>query len=557
MTTKPTARRFRIRPDEFPQPRAADDDAAVFDAPDDGFGTQPFPTARPVAPPEVPAGGATLSAPADIAEDAEAAAIRNEGLTGRQLRLARRVAQRHNLPATSDLDAVRLLRQRGIDPFQRGSVLELVLSGAPTPPADASRALTTTPHGNDGPQLPQTFRKPPPKLPGPDQRIEENHAADILKIQRDIARRRRRKSALLAVRLFLFVGLPTLLSGWYFYAVATPLYATKSEFVIQQAQNPAATAGGLGGLLQGSPLATSQDSIAVQGYLQSREAMQRLDADYGFRAHFAADRIDPVTRLEPDATSEDAYRTYQRNVLISYDPTEGLIKMEVIAADPETSAVFARALIGYAEGQVDQLTQRLRADQMQGARESFDEAEANMLAAQRRLVELQERSKVLSSEVEVSLITTQIGQLDTMLTQDRLSLQQMESNARPNTSRMEPLRRRIASMEAEVANLRAKLTEGSAAGRSLAQVQGDLLVAQADVQTRQLILAQAIQSMEAARTEANRQTRYRSLSVSPVPPDEPTYPRAFENTMVAMMIFAGIYLMLSMTVAILREQASA
>ena len=32
---------------------------------------------------------------------------------------------------------------------------------------------------------------------------------------------------------------------------------------------------------------------------------------------------------------------------------------------------------------------------------------------------------------------------------------------------------------------------------------------------------------------------------------------AFENTMVAMMIFAGIYLMISMTAAILREQVSA
>ena len=36
--------------------------------------------------------------------------IRKEGLTGRQLRMARRTAQRHDLPATSDFDAVRLLR---------------------------------------------------------------------------------------------------------------------------------------------------------------------------------------------------------------------------------------------------------------------------------------------------------------------------------------------------------------------------------------------------------------------------------------------------------------
>ena len=122
---------------------------------------------------------------------------------------------------------------------------------------------------------------------------------------------------------------------------------------------------------------------------------------------------------------------------------------------------------------------------------------------------------------------------------------------------MEPLRRRIGTLEAEISTLRSRLTQGVGGGKSLAQVQSELLVAQADVQTRQLLLSQSLQSMETARTDANRQVRYLSVSVSPVPPDEATYPRAFENTMVALLIFAGIYLMVSMTAAILREQVSA
>jgi capsular polysaccharide transport system permease protein len=180
-----------------------------------------------------------------------------------------------------------------------------------------------------------------------------------------------------------------------------------------------------------------------------------------------------------------------------------------------------------------------------------------MLEAQRKVVQLQEQFKVLSSEVEVTLITAQITQLETQLLQDRLSLQQMQSNATPNLARMEPLQRRITTLEAEIAALRGKLTEDDGSGLSLAQVQSELLVAQADVQTRQLMLAQAIQAMESARVEANRQVRYLSLSVSPTAPDEAAYPRAFENTLVALLIFTGIYLMLSMTVAILREQVSA
>ncbi|MFT4151203.1 MAG: capsule biosynthesis protein [Paracoccaceae bacterium] len=541
MTTKPTVDRFRLRrPDPAAAPAAAPPKAprpeqGLFlpDTTDDGFGDEPFPTARGSAAP-------ATEAPVEID------AIRREGLTGRQLRMARRVAQKHGLPATSDFDAVRLLRKAGIDPFAQSSVLDLVTAeGAP------SRALTTVP--GDGIALPQTIK--PAQLPSTERRAEESHIADILRIQQDIARRRRRKLALLGARLAFFVMLPTLLAGWYYYVVATPLYATKTEFVIQQADS--AKVAGLGGLFSGTQFATSQDSIAVQGYMQSREAMSRLDADQNFRAHFSADTVDPIQRLDPHATLEQAYRTYQRNVKIAYDPSDGVIKMEVIAPDPATSVAFSQALIGYAEEQVDHLTQRLREDQMEGAQESYQDAEAKMLAAQRRVVELQEKFKVMSSEVEVSLLSAQIGQLESLLSQDRLSLAQMEGNPTPNPARMEPLKRRIAALETEIAGLRAKMTTDDESGASLASIQGELGVAHADVQTRQLLLAQSLQQLESARIEANRQVRYLSLSVSPTAPDEPTYPRAFENTAVAFFIFAGIYLMISMTVAILREQVTA
>lgn len=82
-------------------------------------------------------------------------------------------------------------------------------------------------------------------------------------------------------------------------------------------------------------------------------------------------------------------------------------------------------------------------------------------------------------------------------------------------------------------------------------------MAEADLQTRQLMLAQSLQQMETARLEANRQSLYLSIGVYPVAPDEPAYPRAFENTLLAFLVFSGIYLLVSMTASILREQISA
>jgi capsular polysaccharide transport system permease protein len=85
-------------------------------------------------------------------------------------------------------------------------------------------------------------------------------------------------------------------------------------------------------------------------------------------------------------------------------------------------------------------------------------------------------------------------------------------------------------------------------------VQGELFIAQANVETRQMMLASTLQQLETARIEANRQVRYLAVTQQPIAQDEAAYPRAFENTMVAMLVFAGIYLMIAMTAAILREQ---
>ncbi|MDM7930628.1 capsule biosynthesis protein [Tabrizicola sp.] len=569
MTTRPKAARFFVRKVERPaQPPAAGADDLLFDNHDDGFGNQDFRPGAPAADPgaaAMPAPGAPRSQRpgGEEPDDAALAAIAAEGLTSRQLRRARLLAQKHDLGAGSDLDAVLKLRRAGINPFARASLLEVVTAARPGPQPDPApdtdaastgqgRALARLP--GDQVQLPQRPR--PISLPSTEKRAEVSQAAEILRMQQDIARRRRRKLVLLFARLAVFVLLPTFLAGWYFYRIATPIYATKSEFVIQQA-GPAASGGSLGGLFSGTALATSQDSIAVQGYLQSREAMSRLETDLGFRAHFRDGAIDSLQRLDPTATMEKAYSMYKRFVKIAYDPSEGLVRMEVMAADPRIAAAWANQLINYAEEQVDQLTQRLRADQMRDAQQGYDEAQTNLAASQRRLIELQEKFKILSSETEVGLITAQISSLETQLTQDRLSLAQMEANETPNVARMDPLKRRIAALESEIGSLRSRMTESGTGETSLAQVQGELLVAQADLQTRQLILAQSLQSMETARVEANRQVRYLSVSVHPTAPDEAAYPRAFENTMVTMLILLGIYLMVSMTAAILREQVSA
>lgn len=517
MTIKPKVKRFRILrkvAGDVPQPSA---------------------TATPIEEPKAPS----------HAEQIEA--ISKEGLTARQLRMARRVAQKNGFEASSDYDAVRQLRAAGIDPFQRSTVLELVKP-------DSAKAS-----GRKGRiQLPDIMAADGVTLPATNSQMALNrNASEILQIQRDIARRRQRKLALLFTRLAFFIFLPTFMVGWYFYTLATPMYATNSEIVIQQAQpQGGGGGGGLANLFQGTSMATQQDSIAVQSYLASREAMLRLDADHGFKDHFSDPSIDPIQRLEEGATNEAAFKLYTSHVKISYDPTEGLIRMEVIAADPVKSYEFSEALIGYAEEQVDQLTSRLRTDQMSGALQSYEEAEARRAAALATWLAIQEDVQQIDPTSESAARMAQINQLETEKQRLEIVLQSRLNVDRPSEVQVQSLRDQLSIIDQAIAELRAQLTGGSGAEISLAARNTELRTAEENYTFQTVMVQQALTQMETARIEANRQVRYLSQSVSPIIPDQATYPRAFENTILAFLIFSGIYLMISITASILREQVS-
>ena len=100
------------------------------------------------------------------------------------------------------------------------------------------------------------------------------------------------------------------------------------------------------------------------------------------------------------------------------------------------------------------------------------------------------------------------------------------------------------------------MVDASKGENSLAQLAVRIQMAQADLATRDMMMQSSLQEVETARQEANKQVRYLTTSVEPVASQDPSYPRSFENTILAFLIFSGIYPLISLTASILREQIS-
>ena len=230
--------------------------------------------------------------------------------------------------------------------------------------------------------------------------------------------------------------------------------------------------------------------------------------------------------------------------------------MEVIASDAETSQVYSEALIGYAEEQVDQLTQRPRDAAMTGARENYENAEQRRTASLANLLAIQEDLQVADPVGETTALTAQISVLEQQRQQLQLTLAERLGVRRPNQAQVDGLQGQIQSIGDLIDEIRGQLSNTAGAGPSLPEINTKLRLAEEDYAFQVLQVQAAQAQLDASQIEANRQVRYLSLGVEPIAPDEATYPRAFENTILAFLIFSGIYLMISLTASILREQVS-
>lgn len=171
------------------------------------------------------------------------------------------------------------------------------------------------------------------------------------------------------------------------------------------------------------------------------------------------------------------------------------------------------------------------------------------------MLNLQVQMGILDPASESAALMQQINTFEVQLGEKKLALRQLLDNQRPNQARVAGLEGDIERLESLIAELRSQLTvEGSE--ESLASISARLSMAETDLEARTLIMQEALQLMEKSRVEADRQSRYLTVDVYPIPPDQPTSPQVFENTLIAFFIFGAVYLLISVTVSILREQVS-
>ncbi len=89
----------------------------------------------------------------------------------------------------------------------------------------------------------------------------------------------------LNIWLWAIVGLPTLVAGVYYFAIASDLYLSEAKFIVRSPKQVQTST--LGALLQTTGLGrAADDTAAVQDFIMSRDAVRKLEHQDDLRAIF-------------------------------------------------------------------------------------------------------------------------------------------------------------------------------------------------------------------------------------------------------------------------------
>ena len=352
------------------------------------------------------------------------------------------------------------------------------------------------------------------------------------------------------------VGVPTLLAGVYYFALASDLYVSEVKFVVRGPSKPAAT-GMVSAMLGGGMGAASEDTSAVHAFLLSRDVVRRLEQKNDLRAVLSRSEGDRMTRFPGlmfwRRDFEALFDSYKRFVTVEADAATGVSTLEVKAYRPEDAQMIARALVGYAEALVNDLNDRARQDALRTFEREVSDTEGKIARVQAALTAYRIKEKMLDPKTASAGPLELLAQMNGQLANAKAQLAEIVRNS-PNSPQIPLVKTRIASLEKLILDERAKITgDTDSVAATITEYE------RLDLQRLlgEKTLASAFASLEQARLEAQRQQLYLETITQPNLADYPLYPRralSFATVAATCLLAYGIAWLL---VAGIREHAGA
>lgn len=366
------------------------------------------------------------------------------------------------------------------------------------------------------PAAPKAAAKPAPK-PKADPQV-------VIRPLASKATRKTRHWGLMSA-FIIMVLLPILATWWYLNERAADQYSSTLGFTVRSEEIASAAdlLGGIAPALGGSSGTTDADILYE--FIRSQTLVQQIDDALDLRSIYTPhlDR-DPIFSFDPDGTIEDLTTYWQRMVRISYEASSGLMELRVLAFDPDQAQQIAQEIFDKSSVMINDLSAIAREDATRYAREDLDLAVERLKEAREALTAFRISSEIVDPTADVQ---GQMGLLSLLQEQQVAALIEFDllsNSTREGDPRLEQARRRIAIIEDRIREERRKFGIAGEGDASYAETIAGFERLTVDREFAEQAYAAALATYDAARAEANRQSRYLAAYIQPTKAERAEFP---------------------------------
>ncbi len=351
----------------------------------------------------------------------------------------------------------------------------------------------------------------------------------------------------------LLVLAPIALVGWYLETRAADQFVSRAGFSVR-AQEPAMPVGFLEGLgTVGNSAATDTDIL--NAFIRSQEMVELIDARLDLRSRFSLPSNDPVFAFDPTAPVEDLARYWRSMVDVRYDTGTGLIELEVRAFTPDDAADIAQEILDQSSVMINRLSAIARDDVTGYARAERDAAVARLKGARQALTEFRATTQMIDPQADIQGHMTVLISLQQTLAETYIQHDLLAETSRVDDPRLVNLMREINVIDARIETEREKFGLGSDQSGTFSQILTQFEELRVDLEFAQSAYLSALANYDAARRDAQKQSRYLAAYVNPTLPERAEFPQKAMTLGLVALFCSLVWGMLCLIYYSLRDRA--
>lgn len=371
-------------------------------------------------------------------------------------------------------------------------------------------------------KAPALQSKPGKTPPGPAAPKVVSHDKPALPPTAGPARVKRRHVALI-LSFVLMVLLPTLVAGWYLYAVAKDQFASHVGFSVRKEEVGSAVEL-LGGITELSGSSSSDTDILYE-FIGSQKMVELVHNRLDLQSIYQRTG-DPIFSLGDDLRIEALHDYWRRMVKVFYDNSSGLIEVRVLAFKAEDATNVSTALFEESSRMINELSAIAKADATRYAEDELQRAMDQLRRARQAIIKFQNRTQIVDPTLDLQSQMGLVTSLQSQLATVTVELQLLRETASSSDPRITAAQRKIAAIEGLIQKERGKVSSTAANGEAayselLAEFAG--LQVDREFAEKSYISAQA--AFDAARAEAQRKSRYLATHIEPTQAQTAQYPK--------------------------------